>query len=199
MKTEILVLLISYLLGSVPCGYLVVRLTQGSDIRKQGSGNIGATNVFRKSRWGGALTLLLDGGKGYLAVMIASWMGASPAWQAIAALAAVLGHVFTIWLGFRGGKGVATGAGSYLALCPEAVVTTLVLFAVMVALTRYISLASILATGAFPLWAFLFGELNPVVLWGTVGAAVIILKHHQNIRRLLSGTESKFVFGSRAA
>lgn len=198
MKIEFLVPLIGYLLGSIPFGFLIVRLTAGADIRKQGSGNIGATNVFRKSRWGGIITLLLDGGKGYVAVLVARWMGTDPAWQTIAALAAIVGHVFTVWLRFKGGKGVATGCGAYLAISPAAVATTLGVFVLTVALTRYISLASVLATGAFPLWAYLYGEPRAVLLWGTIGASVIILKHHQNIRRLLSGAESKFAFGSRS-
>jgi glycerol-3-phosphate acyltransferase PlsY len=197
MERELLIPVIGYLLGSIPFGFVIVRLTAGSDIRKQGSGNIGATNVFRRSRWAGLATLLLDGGKGYLAVLVARWMGGDPAWQAIAALAAILGHVFTVWLRFKGGKGVATGCGAYLAICPSAVLTTLVVFVLTVALTRYISLASILATGAFPLWAYLYGEPTSVLVWGAMGASVIILKHHQNIRRLLSGAESRFVLGSR--
>jgi len=198
MESDYLIPVIGYLLGSIPFGFLIVRVTAGADIRRQGSGNIGATNVFRKSRWAGVGTLLLDGGKGYLAVLIARWMGGDPAWQAIAALAAILGHVFTVWLRFKGGKGVATGCGAYLAICPAAVVTTLVVFVLTVAVTRYISLASILATGAFPLWAYLYGEPASVLLWGALGASVIILKHHQNIRRLFAGTESKFACGSRA-
>jgi glycerol-3-phosphate acyltransferase PlsY len=197
MEREFLIPVIGYLLGSIPFGFVIVRLTAGSDIRKQGSGNIGATNVFRKSRWAGLATLLLDGGKGYLAVLVAHWMGGDPAWEAIAALAAILGHVFTVWLRFKGGKGVATGCGAYLAICPSAVLTTLAVFVLTVAVTRYISLASVLATGAFPLWAYLYGEPTSVLVWGAMGASVIILKHHQNIRRLLSGTESRFVFGSR--
>jgi len=198
MERDYLIPVIGYLLGSIPFGFLIVRVTAGADIRRQGSGNIGATNVFRKSRWAGVGTLLLDGGKGYLAVLIARWMGGDPAWQAIAALAAILGHVFTVWLRFKGGKGVATGCGAYLAICPAAVVTTLVVFVLTVAVTRYISLASILATGAFPLWAYLYGEPVSVLLWGALGASVIILKHHQNIRRLFAGTESKFACSSRA-
>jgi glycerol-3-phosphate acyltransferase PlsY len=198
MERDYLIPVIGYLLGSIPFGFLIVRVTAGADIRRQGSGNIGATNVFRKSRWAGVGTLLLDGGKGYLAVLIARWMGGDPAWQAIAALAAILGHVFTVWLRFKGGKGVATGCGAYLAICPAAVVTTLVVFVLTVAVTRYISLASILATGAFPLWAYVYGEPASVLLWGALGASVIILKHHQNIRRLFAGTESKFACSSGA-
>jgi len=198
MKLQLLTLAVAYLLGSIPFGYLIVRMTQDADIRRQGSGNIGATNVYRKSRWAGIATLLLDGGKGYLAVIVAGWLLGDPVWQAIAALGAIVGHIFPVWLRFKGGKGVATGAGSYLAVCPEAVITTLVLFAAVVALSRYISLASILATGAFPLWAFLYGESAAVIFWGVVGSGIIILKHQENIRRLLAGTENKF-FGKRRA
>jgi len=197
MLMQVLAVVVAYILGSIPFGYLIVRATQGADIRRQGSGNIGATNVYRKSRWAGLATLLLDGGKGYLAVLIAGWMLGDPTWQAIAALGAIIGHIFTVWLRFRGGKGVATGAGSYLAVCPEAVITTLLLFAAVAALTRYVSLASILATGAFPLWAILYGEPASVILWGAVGSGIIILRHHENIRRLLNGSESRFHFGKR--
>ncbi len=192
-----LIPVIGYFLGSVPFGYILVKATAGADIRSVGSGNIGATNVYRKNRWAGVLTLLLDGGKGYLAVQMAVWMGASPAWQAVAAVSAIAGHLFTIWLGFKGGKGVATGCGAFLALCPLAVGTTLIVFVATLVLTRYISLSSILATAAFPLWAFLYHEPLQILPWAIVGSAVIVARHHQNIRRLLSGTESKFALGSR--
>ncbi|MBN2318530.1 MAG: glycerol-3-phosphate 1-O-acyltransferase PlsY [Acidobacteria bacterium] len=198
MQYEYIIPIVSYLLGSIPFGFLLVKLSGGKDIRSFGSGNIGATNVFRKSRTTGILTLILDAGKGYLAVAIAVLLGADPAWQAIAAVAAIAGHIFPIWLKFKGGKGVATGCGAFLALCPPAVGTTLVLFVVVLVLTRYISAASILATALFPVWAFLFGYPAPVLYWGAAGALLIVAKHHQNIRRLLSGTESKFVTGSRS-
>jgi glycerol-3-phosphate acyltransferase PlsY len=175
-----------------------MKITEGSDIRSVGSGNIGATNVYRKSRWAGILTLLLDAAKGYAAVVVATWLGGGKEWQAIAAVAAIAGHVFTVWLGFKGGKGVATGCGAYLAVSPAAVGTTLVLFVLVVALTRYISLGSILATGAFPLWAYLYHEPTSSVIWAAMGAVMIIARHHQNIRRLLSGTEHKFAFGTRS-
>ncbi len=187
-----------YLLGSIPFGYLLTKMTNRTDIRRSGSGNIGATNVYRKNRWAGVLTLFLDAAKGYLAVVAAGWMGGSKEWQAIAALAAIAGHMFTIWLGFKGGKGVATGCGAYLAISPAAVGTTLVLFVLVVALTRYISLGSILATGAFPLWAYLYREPTPVLVWAAIGAALIITRHHQNIRRLLTGSEHKFAFGGHS-
>jgi glycerol-3-phosphate acyltransferase PlsY len=196
IKLQVLIPLIGYLLGSVPSGYLLVKSAKGADIRTVGSGNIGATNVYRKSRWAGILTLLLDGGKGYLSVLIAGWMGGGPVWQSIAAVSAILGHLFTVWLGFKGGKGVATGCGAFLALSPPAVGATLIVFVATLVLTRYISLASILATAAFPLWVFLFHGSLQVLLWAVIGSALIIGRHHQNIRRLLLGTESKFALGS---
>ncbi len=198
MKLEHLIPLIGYLLGSIPFGYLLVRTTQGTDIRAVGSGNIGATNVYRKSRWAGILTLLLDGGKGYLAVVVARLLGADPTWQGVAAVAAIVGHIFTVWLHFKGGKGVATGCGAYLAVAPVAVLTTLAVFVLTVGLTKYISLASILATGTFPLWAWLQHNPLQVLIWAILGSALIVAMHHQNIGRLLSGTEHKFELTHRS-
>lgn len=198
MPLEYLIPLISYLLGSIPFGYLLVRSREGQDIRKFGSGNIGATNVFRKSRLTGVLTLILDAGKGYLAVVLAGWLGGSMKWQAAAALCAIIGHVFTIWLRFKGGKGVAAGCGAFLALSPLAVSTTLIAFVLILLLTRYISAASIGATALFPLWAYLYGVPAPILLLAIPGVLLIILKHSQNIRRLIAGTENKFMMGSRA-
>ena len=199
MRLEYLIPLIGYLLGSIPFGYILVKSTEGKDIRSMGSGNIGATNVFRRSRLAGALTFALDAGKGYLAVVLAAWLSDGDLqWKAVAALAAIIGHVFTVWLLFKGGKGVATGCGAYFALAPVAVLTTLVFFVLILILTRYISLASIGATGLFPFWAYVFGFPPAVLIWGSVGALLIIAKHHQNIRRLFSGTESKLVLGTRS-
>ena len=197
MNIEYLIPLISYLLGSVPFGYILVRASKGADIRKTGSGNIGATNVYRKSRWAGVATLLLDAGKGYLAVMIAAWISGDGVWTAIAALCAVIGHVFTVWLRFRGGKGVATGCGAYLAIAPLSVATTLVVFILILVLTRYISAASIVCTALFPLWALLYGCPAEIVLWSAPGCILIIAKHHQNIRRIFMRTESRFSLGRR--
>jgi len=198
MRSELLILLLSYLLGSIPFGYILTRCIEGKDIRSFGSGNIGATNVFRRSRMNGILTLLLDAGKGYLAVMAAGWFGGTIEWKAAAALAAIVGHVFTVWLRFRGGKGVATGCGAYLALSPEALLTTLVLFILILIFTRYISAASIGATAFFPFWAYLYRVPPLVIFWSVIGALLIIAKHHQNVRRILSGTENKLVFGTRS-
>jgi glycerol-3-phosphate acyltransferase PlsY len=192
MTIEYLIPPAGYLLGSVPFGYLLVKASQGADIRAVGSGNIGATNVFRRSRWAGILTLACDGGKGYLAVLVAGMLSSDPVWKGIAAVAAILGHIFPIWLRFRGGKGVATGCGAYLAIAPLPVATTMIVFVSTVVFTRYISLASILATATFPLWAWLQHRPPQVILWAAIGSAFIVAMHHQNIRRLLRGTEHKF-------
>jgi glycerol-3-phosphate acyltransferase PlsY len=197
MRLEYLIPLVAYVLGSIPFGYILIKFAQGQDIRLFGSGNIGATNVFRENRTAGILTLVLDGGKGYLAVTIAGWLGGSPEWQAAAAVFAIAGHVFTIWLRFRGGKGVATGCGAYLALSPSAVLMTLVMFILILVLTRYISLSSIGAAALFPFWAYFFNVPGSVLLWAAIGAVLIIARHEGNIRRLLSGTEDKFVLGTR--
>lgn len=197
-RLDLLIPLISYLLGSIPFGYILVRFTEGKDIRSLGSGNIGATNVFRRSRLNGIATYLLDAGKGYLAVMIAGWLGGSVEWQAAAACIAIAGHIFTVWLRFKGGKGVSTGCGAFLALSPAAVLTTLVAFVLVLALTRYMSAASIAATALFPIWAYLYGQPAAVFMGGSLGALLIIARHHQNIRRLLSGTESKFALGTKS-
>ena len=198
MRPEYLIPLVAYLLGSIPFGYILVRCTEGKDIRAFGSGNIGATNVFRRSRITGILTLVLDAGKGYLAVVAAGWLGGSIAWQAAAAVAAIAGHIFTVWLRFKGGKGVATGCGAYLAISPLALLTTLGVFILILLITRYISAASIGATAAFPILAYIHGEPTPLLLGAAIGAALIIIKHHQNIKRLLSGTENRFVLGTRS-
>ncbi len=198
-RPELLIPFIAYLLGSIPFGYILVRFTEGKDIRSFGSGNIGATNVFRRSRINGIATYLLDAGKGYLAVLIAGWLGGGIEWQSAAAFIAIAGHIFTVWLRFKGGKGVSTGCGAYLALSPAAVLTTLVVFILILALTRYISAASIGATALFPVWAYLYGQPIVVIGWGSLGALLIIIRHSQNIRRLFSGTENKFGLGARSS
>jgi acyl phosphate:glycerol-3-phosphate acyltransferase len=198
MRTEYFIPLIAYLLGSIPFGYILIRCTEHQDIRSLGSGNIGATNVFRRNRITGVLTLLLDAGKGYLAIAVAGWLGGTIEWQAAAAAAAIIGHIFTIWLRFKGGKGVATGCGAFLALSPPALLTALILFILITMLTRYISVASIGAAAIFPILAYLYGAPLTVLAWSAFGALLIIAKHHQNIRRLVSGTENKLALGSRS-
>ena len=190
--------LASYLLGSIPFGCLIVRWRRGIDVRETGSRSIGATNVMRNLGAPGFLaTFVLDFGKGALAVLLASKVTATeghndPRWIAAAAVVAVLGHIAPVWLRFRGGKGVATGVGVFLALAPVPMGLALVVFAALVAVWRYVSLGSIVATEAFPvLVSFLEHPPLPIVLGATGVAALIIAKHHSNIRRLLGGTESK--------
>jgi glycerol-3-phosphate acyltransferase PlsY len=186
--------LIAYLLGSIPFGYLIVRWQRGIDIRATGSGSIGATNVMRKlGIMGFVATFILDAGKGLLAVLLASKLTlGNPTWVAAAACAAVLGHCFPVWLRFRGGKGVATGVGVFIAIAPWQVVLVLGIFAAVVAIWRYISLGSIVATAAFPVLVHLMKHPPIQVVLGAAGAAIIIIaRHHANIVRLLRGTENK--------
>jgi glycerol-3-phosphate acyltransferase PlsY len=192
----------AYLLGSVPTGYLLVRLFRHEDIRSFGSGNIGATNVLRSGGKGlGAATFLADMLKGSAAVLLGGLLAAAfiPEMshrdaQALAALFAVLGHVFPVWLRFKGGKGVATAFGVFLVAAPVAALAAITVFALIFFFTRYVSLASILGAASFPIfaWFTVRGE-RPVffIAVQTAVALLIIVKHHQNIRRLLSGTESR--------
>jgi len=198
MNIAYLIPLISYLLGSIPFGYILVRASEGSDIRKTGSGNIGATNVYRKNRWAGVATLLFDAGKGYLAVLIAAWISNDGSvWTGIAAFCAIIGHVFTVWLRLRGGKGVATGCGAFLAIAPTAIAAILVVFILIIVLTRYISAASIVAAALFPFCALFFGCPAAIVAWSSPGCLLIIAKHHQNIRRIIARTENRFSIGGK--
>lgn len=191
---------IAYVLGSIPFGYLLVKAFQKKDIREQGSGNIGATNVLRSGAKGlGVATLLLDMGKALAAVLIAKHIAPGNFDVAVgAAVAAVVGHVFPVWLGFRGGKGVASALGVLLALRWPVGVTVLLVFIAVVALSRYVSLASIAAAASAPFAAYYFvPERSPIVVCGYVFLTVLVIgKHHANIRRLMSGTENRF--GRRA-
>jgi glycerol-3-phosphate acyltransferase PlsY len=189
-----LTLILAYLLGSIPFGYLVVRWQKGIDVRTTGSGSIGATNVMRNlGIIGFVVTFILDVGKGIVAVLLASRMASGePHWVAGSAVAAILGHCFPVWLRFRGGKGVATGVGVFIALAPLQVALVLVIFAIVVTIWRYISLGSIIATAAFPVLLYVMKHAPlPIVLGAAGGALIIIAQHHANIRRLLTGTESR--------
>jgi glycerol-3-phosphate acyltransferase PlsY len=191
---SVLTPLFAYFLGSIPFGYLIVRWQKGIDVRGTGSGGTGATNVMRNlGIVGFVATFILDVGKGILAVLLASRLTAGdPRWIALSSVAAILGHCFPVWLKFRGGKGVATGVGVFIALAPLEVALALLIFAILVAIWRYISLGSIAATAAFPpLVHFLNHPPLPIVLGAAGGALIIIAMHHANIRRLLNGTESK--------
>jgi len=196
MNPWILSIPIAYLLGSIPFGYLLVRIFRHEDIRATGSGNIGATNVARSGAKGlGIATLLLDLGKAYLAVRIAQRLAPGNVDLAVAAaIATILGHVYPVWLRFKGGKGVASALGVFLALTWPSALCILAVFAIIVALTRYVSLASIVAAAAFPLFGFHFVQARtPVVIFGFLFIpALIILKHHANIGRLFAGTENRF-------
>ena len=196
MNPWLLTLPIAYLLGSIPFGYLLVRVVRHEDIRAVGSGNIGATNVMRSGAKGlGIATLLLDLLKAYAAVLIARHLDPASYDLAVgAAVTAVLGHVFPVWLRFRGGKGVASALGVFLALVPMAALVALAVFFVVVLLSRYVSLASITAAAVMPVAAIALAPVrSPLVIAGFLFlSGLIIAKHHANIRRLLAGTENRF-------
>jgi acyl phosphate:glycerol-3-phosphate acyltransferase len=196
----VLALPIAYFLGAIPFGYLLVRWTTGRDVRASGSGNIGATNVLRTtSRSLGVLTLALDIGKGFVAVWIAARLsGGSALWTSAAAVAVMAGHAFPVFLGFRGGKAVASYVGAFLYLTPAALAIVLALFAVLVWRTRFISLGSIVGAVALPLAAWLLGSPPPVVLAASIGGAFIVWRHRDNIARLRAGTEHVLSFGGRS-
>ena len=201
MRTQLrllLVVIIAYLIGSIPFGYLIVRAKGGGDVRDTGSGGTGATNVSRRAgKAAGVVTLILDALKGAIAVIIAQLMlkGDDTTWlPAAAAIAVIVGHVFPVWLRFRGGKGVATGVGVFLVLAPLAVLFAGVIFVTVVALTKYVSLGSILAAATIPLFVWLFVlevDLRPLLAASITGALLIVFAHRGNIARLLSGTEPR--------
>ena len=202
MLPKILFVIAAYLLGSIPFGYLLVKyvFTSGEDVRQVGSGGIGATNVTRRAGIkAGLLTYAFDVLKGVAAVMLMrTAANGDYTWIGAAAIAAIIGHVFPIFLKFRGGKGVATGVGVYLALAPVSVLTTLVLWAAIVYSTRYVSLGSIIATAAVPLWTWIYygllwpnQHLTAMMVVAIAGCALIVAKHHENISRLMNGTENK--------
>jgi glycerol-3-phosphate acyltransferase PlsY len=196
--TGLLAILIAYLLGAIPFGYLLTRFTTGKDVRGEGSGNIGATNVLRAAGRGAAVaTLVLDMAKGYAAVWIAGWLtDGSPGWMADAALAVMVGHAFPIFLSFKGGKAVATFAGAFLCLTPVPALAAIMVWVITVAVTRYISAASILASATFPLgeWLIEHASLN-VMLAAVIAAGIVVYRHKENMRRMRSGTESVFRWG----
>ena len=193
LPSALLAALSAYLLGSIPFGYLLYRFRQGKDIRSTGSGNIGATNVFRAAGFpAAAVTFLLDAGKGYAAVVIAGQAtGGSAIAMAFAVALVMVGHCFPVFLSFRGGKAVATGLGAFLAISPGAVVICMILFTVVLAARRYVSLASIIAAGLFPFVLALGGKApTPILIASFAGAGLIIIRHRDNIQRLKAGTES---------
>jgi glycerol-3-phosphate acyltransferase PlsY len=194
----------AYLLGSIPFGVILAKLFGGADVRKAGSGNIGATNVARVvGPLAGILTLILDAVKGVAAVLLAERLSnASATWMIIAALAALVGHCFPVWLKFKGGKGVATAAGVFAALCPLACLAAVILFVLVVLFWKYVSLGSISAAAAMPLLTyFLWAPHHApplVITLGTLAvAALVIYKHAGNLQRLVEGVEPKFSFSKK--
>lgn len=195
-------ILVSYLLGSIPFGYLIVSAKTGSDIRETGSGGTGATNVSRGAgKAAGVVTLLLDALKGAAAVLIARFVLTNVEnaawWIAICGIVAMLGHIFPVWLRFRGGKGVATGVGVFAVLAPVSLVCAGVLFFAVVGLTRYVSLGSMVAALSVPIFVWVESVVRPLpnslptILATLLGALLIVYAHRGNIGRLISGTENK--------
>lgn len=200
---NILALILAYLLGSIPFGFLIVKIASGADIRESGSGGTGATNVTRKAGKGaGIITLIFDALKGVAAVTVARLLTGEDgtSWAvAGAGVLAVVGHCFPIWLKFKAGKGVATGLGVFLAIVPWAVMAAVIVFVVVVWRTRFISLGSILAAVFVPLWVWLIhlwlepiSHFVPIIAALCASSAIIVAKHHENIQRLMAGTENKF-------
>jgi glycerol-3-phosphate acyltransferase PlsY len=198
--TPFFILLLAYLIGSIPFGYVLVRVTTGQDVRSMGSGNIGATNVLRTTgRWIAVVTLLLDIAKGFFAVwLMARYAGDSRTWMSAAALAVMAGHAYPVFLKFQGGKAVASFIGAFLYLTPAPLAAALVLFAIVAVATRHVSTGSIIMAGSLPLAAWFIAHPPGVVLVTTVVAAVfIIYRHRENIARLRAGTEYVFRFDER--
>jgi glycerol-3-phosphate acyltransferase PlsY len=201
LSTLPIIAALSYLLGSIPFGYLLVRIFRGEDVRQSGSGNIGATNVSRRSPLLGGFTLLLDALKGSAAVGVGYVFsdrmpgGILPYREmSMAALVAVIGHMFPVWLKFRGGKGVATGLGSFVVIAPKVVLVAAGIFIAVVVLFRYVSLGSIIAVASFPLLVYemrAYGNVPMALAFMTAASLLIIARHNQNIRRLLSGRENR--------
>jgi glycerol-3-phosphate acyltransferase PlsY len=194
----LLAILIAYLLGAIPFGYLLTRFTTGKDVRAEGSGNIGATNVLRAAGPGAAIaTLSLDMAKGFAAVWIAGLITDSqPGWMADAALAVMVGHAFPIFLGFKGGKTVATFIGAFLYLTPIPMLAALVVFVITVAVTRYISAGSILLAATFPLGVWLIEHPTPnELIAALIAAAIVVYRHRENLQRMRTGKEPAFRWG----
>jgi len=195
----LLVLLVAYLVGGIPFGYLLVKLKTGEDVRSKGSGNIGATNVLRTTgRAIAVVTLLLDIAKGFFAVWFAAWLtGESPEWMSAAALAVMAGHAYPVFLKFQGGKAVASFIGAFLYLTPIPLAAALLLFVIVVAATQHISMGSIVAAGSLPFAVWMIEHPPAAVVMASIAAAAfIIYRHRANIERIRAGNENVFKFGS---
>jgi len=190
----ICVLIIIYLIASIPTGVVLSRLMGSEDIREKGSGNIGATNVYRVAgKLAGVLTLVGDTLKGFLPLLAyKSWLAPTPAQLGVASAVAIIGHCYPVYLRFKGGKGVATALGIFLVLSPQVVLGALIVFVLAVSITRYISLGSVLAAMSAPLLILMLSHPQPIFLSTLFIAMLVIWRHRANIRRLLDGTESRF-------
>lgn len=193
MRFEIALVVIAYLVGSVPTAYLLVRMAVGQDIRTRGSGNVGGTNALRTAGWRIGITVtLIDVVKGVLAVWLMRLYNPESGWVAAAVLAAVLGHCYPVWLKFRGGKGVATGFGAFLVIAPLSALAALGLWFVVLAIARWVSLASMVASAAFPLLLKLIDRPDLRTLAAvSVAAVVIVLRHVSNMRKIVAGEEAR--------
>lgn len=198
MILTIIIVAIAFFLGSIPTGYLISKIIQGKDVRRFGSGNIGATNVGRAmgAKWG-ILTLVLDIAKGVLAVLLARYALHSNMAIAAAGVMAIAGHNFSIFLKFKGGKGVATALGVFLAIAPKAVLPSLGVFVIMFLASKFVSLGSVSAAATFPLFTIIFGYPVEIIGGSLIGGILIIISHHSNIKRLIKRQENKFSFGEK--
>jgi len=207
MLKLLMMVLICYLVGSFPTAIIYGKLTRGIDIRQHGSGNAGATNVFRVLGWkAGVLVLLIDMAKGLVATLwiykiaTGGFIGDPEMVKILAGLSAVFGHIWTVFAGFKGGKGVGTGAGMIIGLVPGAVLVAVIIFILIVAITRWVSLGSILASLTIPVYLFIKRFLlllpvsNTLLIFGLLIPVLIIFTHRSNIKRLLNGTENKITF-----
>ncbi len=191
MTVEIALVVLAYVSGSLPTAYLLVRLMTGKDVRASGSGNVGATNALRTAGWKvGVVVTIIDLLKGAIPVWLMSRFNPESSWVAAAMLAAVLGHCYPVWLKFKGGKGVATCFGAFLVIAPLSALAALGLWIVVLVVSRWVALASMVASASFPLILKLIDHPDMVTLVSVSAASVIIiLRHSSNIRRILTGTE----------
>ncbi len=196
MIGEILIVVGAYFLGSLPTALLVVRWVTGKDVRLSGSGNVGGTNAARAAGMRiGAVVTIVDMAKGALPVMVMQWYDPSSRWLALSMLAAVVGHIFPVWLGFRGGKGVATGFGAFLVLAPVAAGVAFIIWLIVVGVGRYVALGSMVASACFPVLLYMLEPPGEPVMWAIVAvAALIVLKHRSNMENLIQGTEPRIGF-----
>jgi len=196
MIGEVLIVVGAYFLGSLPTALLVVKWVTGKDVRLSGSGNVGGTNAARTAGIRiGAVVTIVDMAKGALPVMVMQWYDPASRWLALAMLAAVVGHIFPVWLRFRGGKGVATGFGAFLVLAPAAAGVAFLVWLFVVFVSRFVALGSMIASACFPVLLFLLEPPGEPVMWAIVAvAALIVLKHRPNMENLVRGTEPRIGF-----